>query len=100
MVQAALRSGVASHRAVFEVFSRRLPRGRPYGVVAGVGRLLDAIAEFRFGPTELAFVSRFLDDDTCQWLSEYGFTGHIDAYPEGELWQPPDPVVTVAGPFA
>jgi nicotinate phosphoribosyltransferase len=100
MVQAALRSGVASHRSVFEVFSRRLPNGRPYGVVAGTTRLLDAIERFRFGPEELGFVSQFLDADTCAWLEAYRFTGTIDGYPEGEVWQPPDPVLTVEAPFA
>ena len=45
MLQAALRSGAAERRSVFEVFARRLPDGRRYGVVAGTGRLLDAIED-------------------------------------------------------
>ena len=49
MVEAALRSGAASRRCVFEVFARRLPEGRRYGVVAGTGRLVEAIEAFRFG---------------------------------------------------
>ena len=53
MLEAALRSGAASRRCVFEVFARRLPDGRRYGVVAGTGRLLDAIEPFRFGDDEL-----------------------------------------------
>ena len=50
MLTAALRSGAAGRRAVFEVFARHLPNGRRYGVVAGTGRLLDALERFRFGP--------------------------------------------------
>ena len=50
MLEAALRSGVAERRAVFEVFARHLPHGRRYCVVAGTGRLLDALERFRFGP--------------------------------------------------
>src|SRR5690606_19443333 len=42
MLQAALRDGTAHRRSVFEVFTRRLPEGRRYGVVAGTGRVLDA----------------------------------------------------------
>ncbi len=53
MVQAALRSGAAARRCVFEVFARRLPDGRRYGVVAGTGRLLEALRRFRFGDDEL-----------------------------------------------
>lgn len=48
MVQAALGSGTAHRRSVFELFARRLPEGRRYGVVAGVGRMLDAIEAFTF----------------------------------------------------
>ncbi|NUP74781.1 MAG: nicotinate phosphoribosyltransferase, partial [Sinomonas sp.] len=48
MLQASLHSGAAHRRAVFEVFARRLPDGRRYGVVAGTGRLLEGIAGFRF----------------------------------------------------
>ncbi len=48
MLQAALDSGAAHRRSVFELFPRRLPAGRRYGVVAGVGRALDAIEAFRF----------------------------------------------------
>ena len=38
MLQAALHSGAARRHCVFEVFARRLPEGRRYGVVAGTGR--------------------------------------------------------------
>jgi nicotinate phosphoribosyltransferase len=57
MVRAALRDGTADRYCVFEVFARRLPPGRRYGVVAGIGRLLDAVAEFRFGPEEIGFLT-------------------------------------------
>ena len=43
MLQGALASGAASRRSVFELFGRRLPGSRRFGVVAGTGRLLDAI---------------------------------------------------------
>ena len=56
MLQAALRSGAADRRAVFEVFARRLPEGRRYGVVAGTGRVLDALEDFRFDDDELTFL--------------------------------------------
>src|SRR5690606_34682282 len=57
MLQAALREGTAERRSVFEVFARSLPAGRRYGVVAGTGRLLDAIEAFRFTPAHLDFLA-------------------------------------------
>ena len=56
MLASALRDGSAERQCVFEVFARRLPTGRRYGVVGGVGRLLDALEDFRFGPAELDFL--------------------------------------------
>ncbi|MET1063220.1 MAG: nicotinate phosphoribosyltransferase, partial [Aeromicrobium sp.] len=57
MLQATLRDGSAHRRSVFELFGRRLSGGRRYGVVAGVGRALDALEEFRFGADELAWLA-------------------------------------------
>lgn len=100
MVQAALANGTAGRSCVFEVFARRLPTGRRYGVVAGIQRLIGAITSFRFGEAELSYAARFLDKPTGDWLSSYRFTGNIDSYREGDLYFPGSPVVTVTGTFA
>ncbi|MQY31670.1 nicotinate phosphoribosyltransferase [Nocardia aurantia] len=100
MLAAALTDGSADRRCSFEVFARRLPNGRRYGVVAGTGRLLDALADFRFGEAELAVVARFLDDRTLEWLRGYRFGGDIDGYREGDLYFPGSPILSVRGSFA
>jgi nicotinate phosphoribosyltransferase len=102
MVQAALRSGAAERRCVFEVFARSLPGRRRYGVVAGLGRLLELLPEFRFDDDTVEFLLAHdvVDADTCRWLASYRFAGSIDAYAEGEVYFPGSPVLTVAGSFA
>lgn len=102
MVDAAMASGRANRQAVFEVFGRRLPEGRRYGVFAGSGRLLDAIANFRFQQPELAFLSdhSVVREDTLNWLSEYRFSGTIRGYHEGEIYFPGSPLLVVEGTFA
>ncbi|PWU44223.1 nicotinate phosphoribosyltransferase [Micromonospora globispora] len=102
MVSAALRDGTADRRCVFEVFTRRLPAGRRYGVVAGTGRLIDLIRDFRFDPEEVDFLRRtgVVDDRAAEWLTNYRFTGDIDGYAEGELFFPGSPILTVSGSFA
>ncbi|TDD77982.1 nicotinate phosphoribosyltransferase [Actinomadura darangshiensis] len=101
MLQAALRSGTAGRRAVFEVFARSLPAGRRYGVVAGTGRLLDAIEAFRFGPAELEFLTAngIVDEPTVQWLEKYRFTGNVWGYAEGDCYFPESPILVVEGTF-
>jgi nicotinate phosphoribosyltransferase len=100
MAAAALADGTAQRRCVFEVFARRLPEGRRYGVVAGTDRLLESIERFRFGDEELAALADVVDPDTLAWLAEYRFSGDVDGYPEGELYFPGSPVLTISGAFA
>ncbi|MBN6547478.1 nicotinate phosphoribosyltransferase, partial [Actinacidiphila bryophytorum] len=102
MLQAALRSGAAQRRSVFEAFTRRLPEGRRYGVVAGTGRVLDAVENFRFDAPVLDFLRRehVVDDQTLEWLAGYRFTGDIWGYPEGEVYFPGSPILRVEGSFA
>lgn len=102
MVQAALRAGTAHRRTVFETFTRRLPEGRRYGVLAGTGRVLDAVENFRFDPELLDFLRDrgIVDDATVDWLADYRFTGSIHGYPEGEVYFPGSPVLRVEGGFA
>ncbi|MEV4251084.1 nicotinate phosphoribosyltransferase [Streptosporangium canum] len=102
MVQAALRSGAASRRTVFEVFARQLPGGRRYGVVAGAGRVLEALEDFRFGDEELAFLrdNQVVDAPTLDFLAGYRFSGDLYGYREGECYFPGSPIMTVEGTFA
>ncbi|GAW57384.1 MULTISPECIES: nicotinate phosphoribosyltransferase [unclassified Nocardioides] len=100
MLQAALRSGTAHRRAVFELFPRRLPEGRRYGVVAGVGRALDAIEAFRFDASVLEALTDVVDAPTLEWLASYRFSGDVWGYAEGEAYFPHSPVLIVESTFA
>ncbi|CAJ1581124.1 nicotinate phosphoribosyltransferase [[Mycobacterium] wendilense] len=100
MLSAALRDGTAQRRASFELFARRLPAGRRYGVVAGTGRFLDALAQFRFDDAALETVAEFCDPATLDYLRDFRFAGDIDGYAEGELYFPDSPVLSVHGTFA
>ena len=100
MLAAALRGGNASRRSTFEVFARRLPAGRRYGVVAGTGRLLELLPQFRFDDDACLLLAQFLDTDTLRYLRDFRFGGDIDGYAEGELYFPGSPIVSVRGSFA
>ncbi|MCB0932419.1 MAG: nicotinate phosphoribosyltransferase [Mycobacterium sp.] len=100
MLSAALKDGTAHRRTTFEVFTRRLPDGRRYGVVAGTDRFLAALADFVFDDVALAAVASFLDDTTLEYLRGYRFGGDIDGYAEGELYFPGSPLLSITGTFA
>jgi len=91
-----------NRRSVFELFARRLPDGRRYGIAAGAGRLLDALDEFHFSDADIDFLRRagIADDALADWLATYRFTGSIWGYPDGEAYFPNSPILIVEGSFA
>src|SRR6266702_2997539 len=102
MVCAALGSGVAHRRTVFEMFARQLPGERRYGVVAGTGRFLDALASFRFSPGEIDYLrgAGVIDEQTASFLASYRFGGSIWGYAEGDCYFPGSPILVVDATFA
>lgn len=102
MIEAALRAGTHERRSVFETFTRRLPAGRRYGVLAGTGRFLEELADFRFTPEQLDFLgrTRVVGDATLEYLADFRFTGSVRGYAEGEAFFPHSPVLQVEGTFA
>ncbi len=99
MLAAALRDGSVHRRTSFELFARRLPDGRRYGIVAGTARFVESLAQFRFDDEALAALSDFLDRETLAYLADYQFSGDVDGYAEGDLYFPGSPVLAVHGTF-
>jgi nicotinate phosphoribosyltransferase len=100
MLAAALRDGSAHRQTSWEVFARRLPLGRRYGVVAGTGRLLETLPQFRFDDDACELLAHFLEAATLDYLRDFRFTGDIDGYAEGELYFPYSPILSLHGTFA
>ncbi|MBX3093435.1 MAG: nicotinate phosphoribosyltransferase [Cryobacterium sp.] len=102
MVDAALQSGTAHRRSIFELFARRLPAGRRYGIVAGTGRFLDELTRFRFTDAELTWLreNSVVRAATLDWLANYRFGGDVWGYREGEVYFPGSPLLVVEGTFA
>lgn len=102
MLQSSFAKGTANKRAVFELFGRRLPSGRGYGVVGGIGRAIEAVKNFRFTEEQIAYLQKdpIFTEETIEFLRNYKFSGNIDAYHEGELWFPFSPILTVESTFA
>lgn len=99
MLDAALTSGLAGRRAVFEVFARRLPPGRRFGVVAGQGRLAGLLRELRYDAEDIAALRDVVRPQTRDWLTGRLPRVSVDAYPEGSTYAPGSPVLTVEGCF-
>lgn len=101
MLQAARHSGLAKRNCVFEVFTRSLPTSRRFGVVAGTGRLLEAIRDFRFGDQSLSWLAKeqIVNSEVIDWLANYKFSGNISGYAEGDLYFAYSPILVVEATF-
>jgi nicotinate phosphoribosyltransferase len=102
MIAAALADGTADRDCVFELFARRLPHGRRFGVLAGTGRFLEALPHFRFDDDVLDALREqgLTDERLLDFLAGFRFSGDVDGYAEGDLYFPGSPVLTVRAPFA
>ena len=102
MLDAALKDGTAHRRCTFELFGRRLPATRRFGVVAGTGRILEALERFEFDAEQIDWLKDqgIISEEAAQFLASWRFTGDIWGYAEGECYFPGSPLLTVEGTFA
>ncbi|MDO5034289.1 MAG: nicotinate phosphoribosyltransferase [Actinomycetaceae bacterium] len=102
MLDAALKAGTAGRRSVFELFGRRLPSTRRFGVVAGTGRVLEALERFTFSPEQIDYLHRnnIVSDVALDYLKDFRFSGDIYGYAEGDVYFEGSPLLTVEGTFA
>ena len=93
---------LADRQCVFELFTRRLPEGWRYGVVAGIERLIDAVERFRFTDAQIDWLTDtgVADEAFAARLADWQFKGTVRTYREGELYFPFSPVVQVEASFA
>lgn len=101
MLQSALEDRTADKPAVFELFTRKLPKGRRYGVVAGTERAIKAIQDFRYTPEHISWLQENteLTENTLEYLANYRFTGTVTGLREGDIYFPNTPILTVEGTF-
>lgn len=99
MLRSLVDEGIADQYATFELFARRLPAGRRFGIVAGLSRFLDSLERFTFDDRtiEALLAEGTINEATAARLSNWRFTGEIRAYAEGELYWPGSPVLQVSG---
>lgn len=101
MYSSFVEDGSVDNHSVFEAFARRLPTGRRYGMLAGLGRLIPQIVGFGFDDAELRYLldTGAITPKAADRLANFSFSGDITAYPEGEIYVPGSPVLTAEGPL-
>lgn len=88
MMYAHWAQGSLNHKAVFEVYFRKMPFGNGYAVFAGLERIVQYIQQLRFSEDDIAYLREQEEQYQEEFLSElkrFRFTGNISAVPEGTL---------------
>jgi nicotinate phosphoribosyltransferase len=100
MLQAYWEHGLAG-TAVFELFVRKLPPRRGFLMAAGLEQAVGFLETARFTEGERDALHRmgqfpraFIDS-----LSDFRFTGDVDALPEGTIFFPDEPLLRVVAPL-
>jgi nicotinate phosphoribosyltransferase len=87
--------------AVFEFFSRKLPRQRNFLMAAGLEQVLDYLTGLRIASEELAFLERTgrFSAGFLKSIEDLRFTGDVHAMPEGTPFFPDEPILRVTAPL-
>ena len=91
-------------RATFELFVRQLPPERAYLVAGGIEDAVDYLATLRFTPEQVSFIRslpvfRHVSSDFFEYLSQFSFTGDVEAVEEGTLVFAEEPLLQVSAPI-
>lgn len=91
--------------STFELFVRRLPKGRGFLVAAGLEQAMSYLSELRFTDAQVDWlqkqdVFRHVDSGFFDYLRAFEFRGSVDAVPEGTVVFPNEPLLRVRAPLA
>jgi nicotinate phosphoribosyltransferase len=105
MLHAYFNNSLHEVKGAMEVFSRRLPENRSFFVVAGIDRIVDYLANFKFTTEDIKFLcsieSLKLTNDFCNYLSTINLSKNLKlvAMREGEMAFPNEPLLRLEGPI-
>ncbi|MBZ5611894.1 MAG: nicotinate phosphoribosyltransferase [Acidobacteriia bacterium] len=87
--------------AVFELAFRQMPENRNYIVAAGIGDVLEFVADLKFTAGDLDYLRSQgqFSGEFLERLGQLRFTGDVYAMPEGTLVFPNEPLVQVVAPI-
>jgi nicotinate phosphoribosyltransferase len=88
-------------QASFELFVRTLPAERNFLVAAGLADVLEALEEWVFDDTAIAYLRTLpnLPGGFIDRIADLRFTGELRAVPEGEVVFAEEPLIEVTAPL-
>lgn len=103
MAAAYFENGL-QHRAIFELFTRRLPEHRSFLIVAGLEQTLEYLSSLRFASDQIHYLREHpsfkrVSQEFFQYLADFKFTGDVWAMPEGTAAFGMEPLLRITAPI-
>jgi nicotinate phosphoribosyltransferase len=101
MAKSYFKNNMHNRRAVFETFFRKMPFGGGYAVFAGLERVIDYLANFRFSETDLDYLYNVLgfEEEFIDYLKGVRFSGDVQSVVEGEIIFANEPIMRIDAPL-
>ncbi len=91
----------ADSLVTFDVFYRKNPDQGGFAIFAGLEQMIEYIENLHFSEADIDYFRslQLFDESFLNFLRDYHFTGDIDAFPEGTIMYPEEPILTVHAPL-
>lgn len=110
MLRGYFENGMAENQGAMELFARKMPHCRDFFVVAGIGRIVNYLANLKFTEEDIRILRSIpalqipegSDGDAfCNYLASIDFAKQLKLYsiPEGSVAFPNQPILRVEGPI-
>ena len=104
MAAAYWENGIGRESATFEMFVRRLPRGRGYLLAAGLEQAVEYLRGLRFDGPSVEYLRALphfqaVSAGFWEYLREFRFSGDLNAMPEGTAAFAGEPLLQVRAPL-
>ncbi len=85
----------------FDVFYRKNPDGGGFAIFAGLQQIKDYLLNMHFTEEDIEYLRSVghFTEDFLEYLKNFKFTGDVDAFPEGTIMYPNEPIITVTAPI-
>ena len=91
----------ASNKVTFDVFYRKNPDNGGFSIFAGLEQIVEYIENLHFSEEDIQYFRslNLFKEEFLDYLKDYRFQGDIDAFPEGTIMYPEEPILTITAPL-
>jgi len=99
--QVLLKENKGHEIATFDLTVRDLPKNRNFMIFGGLEEIVCKIKNWRFSSEQIDVLKKtgLIGSEMAEYLSDYKFSGSIEAMPEGTVFFPGEPILRLTAPI-